>query len=147
MFDHLNIINHTLLLAVGKSDLFLKLELIKKPVYIAILFAAIPFGVLGICISKIISAQAAVIMNTYYTGKLFKFGYFAQLKDFSPYFIYSIISCLPAFLFSFLDFPEIISILFGCITAPILYWLMLRKDENMCEIINITSGYIKNIRK
>ena len=147
MFDHLSIINHTLLLAVGRSDLFLKLELIKKPVYIAILFAAIPFGVLGICISKIISAQAAVIMNTYYTGKLFKFGYFAQLKDFSPYFIYSIIACLPAYLFTLLSLPYIFSIIFGCVSAPVIYWGLLRKDPYMIEITSMAKNKIMSFRK
>lgn len=147
MFDHLSIINHTLLLAVGRSDLFFKLELIKKPVYIAILFAAIPFGVLGICISKIISAQAAVIMNTYYTGKLFKFGYFAQLKDFSPYFIYSIIACLPAYLFTLLSLPYIFSIIFGCVSAPVIYWGLLRKDLYMIEITSMAKNKIMSFRK
>lgn len=146
MFDHLCIINHTLLLAVGRSDLFLKLELIKKPVFIAILFAAIPFGVLGICISKIISTQAAVMMNTYYTGKLFKFGYWAQIKDFYPYLLCSIIACLPAFLFSFLDIYPILSLIFGIITAPLLYWLMLRKDENMHEVLGLARGYLHKLK-
>jgi O-antigen/teichoic acid export membrane protein len=140
MFDHLSIINHTLLLAVGRSDLFLKLELIKKPVYIAILFAAIPFGVLGICISKIISNQAAIIMNTYYTGKLFKFGYLAQMKDFSPYLLYSILACLPAYLFTLLELSPLVSLLFGCLSAPFLYWLMLRQNPYMIEIVNIVKN-------
>lgn len=147
MFDHLSIINHTLLLAVGRSDLFLKLEIIKKPVYIAILFAAIPFGVLGICISKIISNQAAVIMNTYYTGKIFKFGYLAQVKDFSPYLLYSIIACLPAYLFTLLELPYIISIIFGCTTSPVLYWLLLRKNPYMVEIIDMAKNKINSIRR
>lgn len=147
MFDHLSIINHTLLLAVGRSDLFLKLELIKKPVYIAILFAAIPFGVLGICISKVISTQAAVIMNTYYTGKLFKFGYWAQIKDFYPYLVCSILACLPAFLFSLLDLYPIFSLVFGCISAPTLYWLMLRRDENMKEVLGLVMNYVSKFRK
>lgn len=147
MFDHLCIINHTLLLAVGRSDLFLKLELIKKPVFVAILLASIPFGVLGICISKVISTQAAVIMNTYYTGKLFKFGYWAQIKDFYPYLVCSILACLPAFLFSLLDLYHIFSLVFGCISAPTLYWLMLRRDENMKEVLGLVTNYVSKFRK
>ena len=147
MFDHLSIINHSMLLAVGRSDLFLKLEFIKKPVYIAILFAAIPFGVLGICISKIVSNQAAVIMNTYYTGKLFKFGYWAQLKDFSPYLLYSIIACLPAYFFTLLELPHIISLIFGGITSPMLYWLLLRKNPYMVEIIGMAKIKMNSIRQ
>ena len=147
MFDHLCIINHTLLLSVGRSDLFLKLELIKKPVFIAILLAAIPFGVLGICISKIISTQAAVVMNTYYTGKLFKFGYWAQMKDFLPYLLYSILACTPAFLFTYLDVHPALSLSLGCLSAPVFYWLLLRKDPYMVEVLVLAKNHWKRIRK
>lgn len=145
MFDHLNIINHTLLLAKGRSDLFLKLELIKKPIYIAILFSAIPFGVIGICIAKIISAQIAIMMNTYYTGKFFNYGYFAQLRDFIPLFLVSVIATLPAFFISITLSPSIFSIMIGCIVAPVLYWAMLRHNPYMKELIVIARDWSKSM--
>lgn len=147
MFDHLCIINHTLLLAVGRSDLYLKLEIIKKPVFIAILFAAIPFGVIGICVSKIISSQVAVMMNTYYTGKLFKFGYLAQVKDYYHYLIWSVVACTPSFAFTFLDFHPIASLTFGCLTAPLIYWFLLRRDTNMKEVVSLTGKYISRFKR
>lgn len=54
MFDHICKINLNLLEVKGRSDLFFKLEVIKKTISIAILFASIPFGVIGICVSKVI---------------------------------------------------------------------------------------------
>ncbi len=147
MFDHLCIINHTLLLAVGRSDLYLKLEIIKKPVFVVILFASIPFGVIGICISKIISSQVAVLMNTYYTGKFFKFGYLAQVKDYYHYLIWSIVACVPSYAFSFLDFHPIISLIFGCSTSSLLYWFLLRNDVNMKEVVSLTSKYLLRFKR
>lgn len=146
MFDHLSIINHTLLLAKGRSDLFLKLEVIKKPVYILILFSAIPFGVLGICISKIISAQAAIILNTYYTGKFFKYGYIEQVKDFAPLFLYSIIACMPAFLLSNTNISPIITIPVGCVISSIIYWAILRKNQYMQEVLSMVKSWYKSRR-
>lgn len=143
MFDHLCIINQTLLLAKGKSDLFLRLEIIKKPIFVAILFAAIPFGVLGICISKIVTSQVAVLINTYYTGKFFKFGYWKQIQDFSPFLLTSVLACVPAYLMSFLDWNPIIPLLTGCISAPLLYWLMLRKNPYMAEALVLAKNAIK----
>ena len=142
MFDHISAINLNLLQVKGRSDLFLRLEIIKKAIAVGILFSAIPFGVLGICISKVIYAQIATFINTYYTGKLFNLGYFTQVKDFSGYFFKSLIACTPAYLFTFLELPHIVSILFGLITGPALYWLMLRKNEDMLELISLARNAI-----
>lgn len=147
MFDHLCIINHTLLLAVGRSDLYLKLELIKKPVFIAILLASIPFGVVGICVSKIITSQVAVMINTYYTGKLFHFGYFAQFRDYFHYLAWSVVACAPAFAFTYLDLHPIISLSFGFLSAPIIYWYLLRNDINMKEVVGLTFKHISRFKR
>ena len=144
MFDHLCIINHTLLLAIGRSDLFLKLELIKKPVFLAILLTSIPFGVLGICISKILTTQIAVIMNCYYTGKIFNYGFLKQMKDYMPFFFMSIIACLPAYLFTQMNLYPFISLLVGCVTAPMIYWLLLRRHPYMVEATSMASQKIKS---
>lgn len=137
MFDHLNIINHTLLLAKGRSDLFLKLELIKKPIFLAVLLASIPFGVVGICISSIINTQIAIGINTYYTGKFFDYGYWHQLRDFYPFAFIAVIACAPAYLLTFTALPSIVVIILGCAIAPSLYWLLLRKNEYMQEALQI----------
>ncbi len=142
MFDHLSVINHTLLLAKGRSDLFLKLEVIKKPVYLAILFSAIPFGVLGICVSTIISAQVAVAMNTYYTGKIFNYGYWKQVKDFLPMLISSLLACVPAFLIASTNLYSLLSVILGCLSAFLLYWLILRRNPAMSAVVGLIGNYI-----
>lgn len=137
MFDHISAINLNLLQVKGRSDLFLKLEIIKKAISFAILFASIPFGVVAICASKILYSQIAIFINTYYTGKLFNLGYVAQLKDFSIFFIYSVLACVPAFVLSFLNINIFASLLIGSIVSIAFYYLLLRKNEHMCYIISI----------
>ncbi|MCQ2173673.1 MAG: lipopolysaccharide biosynthesis protein [Bacteroidales bacterium] len=137
MFDHICSINLNLLQVTGRSDLFLRLEVIKKAIAITILFAAIPFGVIGICISKIIYTQIAMFINTHYTGKLFGLSYLTQVKDFSGFLALSILSCLPAYLFTFLDYPPVVALAFGFVSAPLIYWLMLRKNPYMKECLGI----------
>ena len=83
MFDHLCVLNLNILYVKGRSDLVLRLEVIKKTISISMIIAAIPFGVLAICISRAIYTQIAVIINTYYTGKLYGWGCFDQVCDFS----------------------------------------------------------------
>lgn len=143
MFDHICKINLNLLEVKGRSDLFFKLEVIKKAISIAILFASIPFGVIGICVSKVIYTQIAVFINTYYTGKLFHLGYVSQLKDFSGFLVIAIIACLPSYLLSFLSMPYLLNLVLGSVVAVILYWFLLRKNKYMVEVLVMLKDKIK----
>lgn len=143
MFDHVCRINLNLLEVKGRSDLFLRLEIIKKTISILILFASIPFGVIGICVSKVIYTQIAVFINTYYTGKLFNLGYLTQLRDFSGYLFKSLIACAPAYLLTFLPLNNILALALGCLSSVLLYYWMLRKDGYMIELLGMVRGKLK----
>lgn len=143
MFDHISTINLILLQVKGRSDLFLKLELIKKTISISILLSAIPFGVIGICVSKVIYTQIAILFNTYYTGKLFGLGYLKQIKDFSPYLFSALIACVPSYIISLAGLPNIISFLLGSSTSIIIYYLIMQKSEAMAEFKSLIINAIK----
>ena len=147
MFQHISTINLNLLQVKGRSDLFLKLEIIKKIISTLILLASIPFGIIGICVSKIIYTQVAVFINCYYTGKLFHLGYWLQVKEFLPYFGIAIVACIPAYLFTLIDIHPVISIAFGCIVSPLLYWWFLRKNYAMKEVVDIVKSKIPYLHK
>lgn len=142
MFDHLCQLNLNLLQVKGRSDLFLRLEIIKKTISFAILIAAIPFGVFAICVSKVIYTQIAVYINTYYTGKLFGLGYTAQIKDFSKYLICSLVSVLPAYLLTLTSLPHGLIICLGGVIAVGVYLLLLRKDSYMQEMLELIKPYL-----
>lgn len=137
MFEHISKLNLNLLQVKGRSDLYLRLEIIKKIIAFSILAISIPFGVLIICISKILNGQLALFINTYYTGKLFNLGYIKQITDFSKYFIFSIIACLPTYLITFYDYSPIPILIIGTIISSSIYCFLLRKDSNFIEIIHI----------
>lgn len=134
MFDHLCQLNLNILYVKGRSDLVLRLEIIKKSISITMIVAAIPFGVLAICISGAIYTQIAVFINTYYTGKLFGLGYLAQVKDFIKYLVCSILATLPVYLLTFSPLHPISVIALGGITACFLYWIFMRNDSSFKEI-------------
>lgn len=145
MFDHLSTINLNLLKVKGRSDLFLKLEVKKKTVSMLMLLVAIPFGVLPICLAAVLYSQVAIMFNTYYTGKLFKYGYISQIKDFSPYLIKTIIACIPVYMLTFTCLPDIVTIIIGGMIALIIYGILLRKDENFKYILSFFFSRLKNI--
>ena len=99
------------------------------------LVAAIPFGVLAICLSRAIYTQIAVMINTYYTGKLFGLGYFVQVRDFIKYLIFSAIAVTPAFILTYITFNPIMILIVGGVSACVIYWMLVRKDSNFKELI------------
>ena len=137
MFDHLCVLNLNILYVKGRSDLVLRLEVIKKTISISMIVAAIPFGVLAICISRAIYTQIAVIINTYYTGKLYGLGYIDQVRDFIKYLFYSLISVTPAFLLTYTPLHSLAVLAIGGISACSIYLLLLRKDSNLKECFEL----------
>ena len=135
--DNVSSLNLNLLQVLGRSDLFLRLEIIKKIVSTALLIASVPFGVMAICAVKLLYSFLAIVINTYYTRKLLNWGFISQFKDFSPYILYSLLSCLPAYILTFSGLPHILILLLGFSVAAVLYASILycRKDAIYMEYL------------
>lgn len=84
MWYPVNAINLNLLQVKGRSDLFLKLEIIKKIMGTIVLVGSAPFGVIAMCYASIFSSLVSVVINTYYTGKLINVGFIRQMRDLFP---------------------------------------------------------------
>ncbi len=70
--------------AVGKSDLALKLELIKKGIGVLILLIFMKFGVIAIAVSAVVNTAVSVVVNAFPNKKLFDYSFFRQFMDIVP---------------------------------------------------------------
>ena len=93
MWFPIHAINLNLLQVKGRSDLFLRLEIIKKIMGLIVLAISVPLGLLAMCYGAIVSSLIALIINTHYTGKLINVGFLRQMKDLMP----TIIVCIVMF--------------------------------------------------
>lgn len=73
--------------AMGRSDIFLKLEFVKKIIGITALLISIQYGVLAIALIGIITGIIATFINAYPNGYLLKYSYAEQIKDILPSFL------------------------------------------------------------
>ena len=89
MWYPIHAINLNLLQVKGRSDLFLRLEVIKKIIGVCILCISVPLGLIYMCIGRIFSSIICLIVNTYYTGKLINVGFLMQMRDLFPTLLYS----------------------------------------------------------
>lgn len=90
MWYPIHAINLNLLQVKGRSDLFLKLEVYKKIIGVTVLCVTVPMGLVAMCVGSVLSSLIALIINTYYTGKLIQVGFFSQMKDLMPTLFYSL---------------------------------------------------------
>lgn len=74
-------LNMNLLNVKGRSDLILKVGLLKKSVNLTLLLLAIPYGVYGIVLSQVLASILALIPNTYFSFKLVGYSLIEQIQD------------------------------------------------------------------
>ena len=83
-FYPLHTANLNAMKALGRSDKFLKLEIIKKSIGVVLLLLSMNYGVMAITLTYLVSDIASQIINTFPNKKLIDYGYFEQLKDILP---------------------------------------------------------------
>ena len=83
----LHIINLQTLLAQGRSDLFLRLEIIKKTVGIGSIIVGSLFGLIGLAWSQVAFAGIGLAINVSPTKKSLGYGALKQLRDLGGIFI------------------------------------------------------------
>ena len=103
MLYPLHSLNLNMLQVAGRSDLFLKLEIIKKCIGVI----PILFGIFGniywmLCIGFITGGCIDYILNSYYSGEFVNYSSLEQLKDIMPSFLIAITMAIIIFLMSFI---------------------------------------------
>lgn len=76
--------NLNILKVKGRSDLFLRLEVVKKILLVIIILVSFPFGIYGLLYGQVIFSILAYVVNTHYSGKFLNYGIWEQFKDILP---------------------------------------------------------------
>ena len=144
-FYPISAINMTILNAVGRSDLFLKVDLSKFPIIIGTLLITIPLGVKAMVIGQVVTSCISFFINAYMPGKMFGYGAFRQLKDMLPVFIaIGVMAVVVFFVNSFIEILWLKLIVGGSIgLASYLLVCYLLKLEELNEVVKLISNYRK----
>lgn len=88
--------------AIGRSDVFLRLEIIKKCYGLAILALAIWLfrSPIGIAASAAVTAPLGSFVNAYPNKKLLNYGFVEQMRDFLPSFVLAVVMGVGVYLLS-----------------------------------------------
>lgn len=81
MVTPLSAINMNILNAIGRSDLYMKLDFSKAPLILIVLAITIPIGVEAITIGSFCTSFICFFVNAYLPGRIFGYGAIQMLKD------------------------------------------------------------------
>lgn len=114
--------------AVGRSDIFFRLEMIKKIVGVIILIFSIKYGVYAIAIGMLVSGIISTFINSFPNKKLLNYSYIEQVKDILPSLIISIFMGIVIYPLSFLRINLIsiitLQVLFGIVIYILISYIV-----------------------
>lgn len=91
MWYPIHAINLNLLIVKGRSDYFLKLEVMKKVLGVSVLCVTVPMGIVAMCFGRIFTSLVCLGLNTYYTNKLIGYGFWSQMRDLAHIVVHSLV--------------------------------------------------------
>ena len=143
---HIQVINLNLLQVKGRSDLFLRLEVIKKVLGCIVMAITIPMGVMAICYGALVTSPICVFINSYYSKELIGMSIWQQLKDYIPLSLLAI-ACtwIPGSLAEQLPCHYILKLAAGGLASVALYYgiLRIRKDATLLQLLGLLQGRCK----
>lgn len=89
LFYPLHVINLNILKVMGRSDLFFRLEIIKRGLIIFNILLTYRHGISVMLTGQIILTVLAYFLNSYYSERLIDYSMLLQIKDFFPALLYS----------------------------------------------------------
>lgn len=131
--------------AMGRSDLFLKLEIIKKIVGMVLLLATMWISVEAMAYSLLISTIASQIINSWPNQKLLDYSYISQLKDMLPQIILSCIMGVIVYCVQFLELSNILTLVIQVIIGATIYisFSAVFKFDSFNYILNMLKNFVK----
>lgn len=138
-------INMNMLNAIGRSDLFLRVDLIKIPIMVIGLLVGINFGTIGVVVSILITNIIAYFINTYYSYTLFNYGAIQQLMLAKKYILAAVLMyfSIQVVEINSLILELFLKVILGATTY--LVCLLILKDAFFVKILQQILGKIKRI--
>lgn len=144
MWTPIQAINLNPLMVLGRSDLFLRLDVIKKIISLVILLATVKFGLIVMAIGAVAGSLIHLMVNSYYTKQLVDVGLWMQLKDVAPTLVLSLVMFALIMAFNYMVDNIYVELFGGVVIGAAFYVGMayILKFQEMSEVIDITKNYI-----
>lgn len=149
MFYPIHTANLNAIKAMGRSDMFLKLEIAKKVVGIFLLILTMNFGVMAMAYSLLVGSVLNQIINSWPNRKLLLYGYTEQIKDILPSILLAVVMSICVYFVEFIHLPTIVVLLLQICMGAIIYIGIsaLLRFEEFTYIINLILEFVNRYKK
>lgn len=111
-----------LLQIVNQTGYTLKLEFVKKPVYLVVIFLMLHYGLFGLLVAYVINSLWGTVVNMSAPHRYIGYSYWAQIKDIAWYFIAWIVGALLVWaIFMVIEVNNVLSIIIMSIIVSLVY--------------------------
>lgn len=107
--------------ALGRSDIFLKIEIIKQFLSLGGILLSAPFGVLAMLVATCIVAVISLYINARPNVRLAGYGFGEQIKDVSPIICLNLLMGIAVYLVGCIDMPDMIKLIVQILTGAAIY--------------------------
>ncbi len=150
MFYPIHTANLNAMKAMGRSDLFLKLEIVKKVFGLVLLLSTMWFGIMAMAYSLLVSSVFGQIINSWPNRKLLNYGYLEQLKDILPGIGLAVVMGGCIYFVGLFPLPIILILIIQVVSGALIYItlsavLHLESFEYLLKILK--SNFKKIIKK
>lgn len=122
MFYPVHTANLNAIKAMGRSDLFLKLEIVKKVMGLTVLALTMWHGVMVMAYSLLFTSVLSQIINSWPNKKLLNYGYLEQLKDILPGILLAVVMGFCIYPIQWLGLPDIVTLLIQVPLGAVIYF-------------------------
>lgn len=148
MFYPIHTANLNAIKAMGRSDLFLKLEIAKKIVGLVALLSTMWFGVMAMAYSLLVTSVCSQIINSWPNRKLLGYSYINQLKDILPNIVLALFMGICVYCVQFIGLSDIFTLLIQVPLGAAIYFAgsKLLHLDSFEYIISAAKGYLHKKR-
>ena len=107
--------------AMGRSDLFLKLEIIKKIIGVLSIIITVPLGVKALAMSLLVTGLISQVINAWPNKKLLNYSYFDQVRDIMPSMLLSIVMSISVAQLTYLRLSDPMTLLIQVVCGICIY--------------------------
>lgn len=145
MFWPIHTANLNAIKAMGRSDLFLKLEIVKKIMGLTLLLLTMRISVMAMAYSLIVSGVCSQVINSWPNWKLLDYNYFEQLRDILPSIIIALLMGIIVYFVGLLRLPTIIILFVQIIAGAAIYIgaSALLKLEEFEYLLGMIKSFLK----
>ncbi len=129
----LHVINLNVLQAMGKSDLFLRLEIIKKSLVVLNIVITYRWGISAMIYGQLVISFFSYYLNAYYNTKLIDYSLLEQISDLCPYLLTAVIMTVAIYGITYLPINNPSLLLIGQTISGFALYLTL------CHIFKLTA--------